>query len=63
MDQPKRQEPFGGLALNYKYDGITYHSVLFPKETLKKIEQTNFNSDDIFIAAYPKCGKYHIMIY
>ena len=58
MHQPKRQERFGGLV-PYKYDGITYHSVLFQKETLKKIEQSNFKSDDIFIAAYPKCGKYH----
>ena len=60
MDQPKREERFGGLTPNYKYDGITYQPVLFQKETLKKIEQTNFKSDDIFIAAYPKCGMYHI---
>ena len=61
MDQPKREERFGGLTPNYKYDGITYQPVLFQKETLKKIEQTNFKSDDIFIAAYPKCGMYHIL--
>ena len=60
MDQPKGQERFGNLSPNYKYDGITYHPVLFQIETLKKIEQTNFKSDDVFIAAYPKCGKCHV---
>ena len=60
MDQPKRQVLFGGAENCYKYDSITYQSVFFQKETLKKIEQTNFKADDIFIAVYPKCGMYYI---
>ena len=62
MDQPKRQERFGGLKPNHKYDGVTYHSVLFQEETLKKIEQTNFNIDDIFIAVQPKSGMYFMYV-
>ncbi len=58
MDQRKRQEQLGGLAPNYKYDGVTYNPVFWPIETLKKIEQTNFNADDIFIAVFPKSGMY-----
>ena len=61
MDQSKRQQRFGGLAL-YEYDGIKYQSVFFQKHILQKIEQTYFNADDIFIAVYPKCGMY-LMIF
>ena len=42
----------------YKYDGVTYHSVVTHKDILQKIEQTYFNAEDIFIATYPKSGTY-----
>ena len=42
----------------YKYDGVTYHSTVTPKDTLQKIEKTYFRAEDIFIATYPKSGMY-----
>ncbi len=58
MEETVPQVPFGITDKIYKYDGVTFHKFWGQKEILKKIEQTCFDTDDIFIATYPKSGMY-----
>ncbi len=58
MEETVPQVPFGITDKIYKYDGVTFHTFWGQKEILQKIEETCFNTDDIFIATYPKSGMY-----
>ncbi len=56
MEEKRPQNVIG--TTTYKYDGVTYHTVLNEKDILRKIEETCFCDDDIFISTYPKSGEY-----
>ncbi len=56
MGERGPQEEIGFTS--YKYDGVTYHAVVVKKDILRKIEETCFKDDDIFISTYPKSGQY-----
>ncbi len=59
MGETKSGEQYSFKIDTYKYNGITYLPGLTEKNTLKKIEETYFNEEDIFIATYPKSGLYN----
>ena len=51
-------KPFQKIFHDYQYDEDLVMLSPFPRSSLDKIKETEFDDKDIIIATYPKCGKF-----
>ena len=56
-------KPFQKVFHDYQYDEDLVMLSPFPRSSLDKIKETEFDDKDIIIATYPKCGKFVIYLF